>query len=705
MRKHYRFCALALGAALSLSVFTACAENGTPDLPSGDGAVSARICFDNLDGGYLSDSDTKIAVADAQNIAGFDADGVRVADYAQIAEYSDGVFTAKSAGHVTYTANGETGNIQVVPAYATDPKNQYTGKKDQDTSLVNGAKYLGNTHDPSFIEVEEYGASTYYLFSTGWNTGNDIHVSYDNMITWEYVGKTTHTTDISNGAVIPEDLKNWLGAKDNSGDIQWWAPDVVAAPDGGYWLYTCCVAANDQAKSSGSASFTPSCDYSMACIVLYHTDSLDKNWKLNSNSFEYVGLLMQSAIPRSGGDIDVNSIDPQIVYDTDGKMYMAYGSFGTGNWMLELDPQTGLRKDGVYSDGVYKDWTEIRRERNRVVSGDAEVMNGTKYRDDFLAGVEVKSDFYGAMISLGAMEAPVLARHDGVKIADETAEWKDGEPVGVSGKTYYYSMHSYNWLESNYQMWGGRSESVWGVYKSVNGGLVYNIDVGASGNQGNKYMGGFKWRDGSKAEGCTEFDIVLPGHNDLYTAKNGAHYAAYITRTFDYAGESFAVQVHQYYLNSMGDICINPNRFGGEIERGVTKEELLRYTDGGRFEMVVLTNAQDAAIQSPGNNAKLLSINNESFEVVLTYNGKITRGGVEIGDWLMYGKGYIKFMFHETLKGTGVYDSGETVYYGVVRPSWLGNRNQSGFTISCLGHGGEKQNMAMFMNSYSNISL
>ena len=43
MRKHYRFCALALGAALSLSVFTACAEHGMPDLPSGDGAVSARI--------------------------------------------------------------------------------------------------------------------------------------------------------------------------------------------------------------------------------------------------------------------------------------------------------------------------------------------------------------------------------------------------------------------------------------------------------------------------------------------------------------------------------------------------------------------------------------------------------------------------------------------------------------------------------------
>ncbi|MDE5897530.1 MAG: glycoside hydrolase family 43 protein, partial [Clostridia bacterium] len=438
--------------------------------------------------------------------------------------------------------------------------------------------------------------------------------------------------------------------------------------------------------------------------VLYHTDSLDKDW--NTSSFEYVGVLMQSAIPQNGdGTIDVNSIDPQIIYDTDGKMYMAYGSFGTGNWMLELDPQTGLRADGVYADGNYKDWTEIRRERNKVVSGDAETMRGSKYLDDFLAGKEVKSDFYGTMISLGAMEAPVLARHDGVKIADETAQWQNGEPVGVEGKTYYYSMHSYNWLESNYQMWGGRSESVWGTYQAVNGGLVYNVDVGSASNQGNKYMGAFKWRADSKSEDCTEFDIVLPGHNDLYTAQNGASYAAYITRTFDYGAEAFAVQIHQYYLNSMGDICINPNRYGGEIDRGVTAEELLHYTDGGRFEMVVLTNAQDATIQSPGDNAKLLSINNESFEVVLTEDGKITRGGAEIGSWLMYGKGYIKFTFNETLKGSGSYDSGETVYYGVVRPAWLGNRNQSGFTISCLGHSGSTQNMAMFMNNYSTITF
>lgn len=700
MKKYQKLCALALGSVLAVSLLAAC---GKENNPPAENVSAVRICYDNLNGGFINEWETKASVPDAKNLIGYDADGSRV-DYTEIVDYSNGTFTAKSAGTVTYQAGNATGRVEVVPAYATDPGNQYTGNRVRDTDLKQGEAYLGNTHDPSFIEVVSGGRPTYYLFSTGWSIGNDIHVSYDNMLTWEYAGKTTHTSDFNNESVIPTALKEWMGAANNSGDIQWWAPDIVEAPDGGYWLYTCCVADNNQTKG-GVGDYTPSGDYSMACIVLYHTDSLDRDWSANSNSFEYVGVLMQSAIPRKGGDIDVNSIDPQIIYDTDGKMYMAYGSFGTGNWLLELDPATGLRKDNVYADGAFKDWTAIRKERNKVVSGDENTMNGTKYRDDFLAGKEVKSDFYGKLISLGAMEAPVLARHDNVKIAGETATWEKGEPAGVEGKTYFYSMHSYNWLESNYQMWGGRSESVWGTYNAVNGGLVYNVDVGSASNQGNKYMGAFKWRAASKSSDCKEFDIVLPGHNDLYTAGNGTNLAAYITRTFAYTSEAFVVQVHQYYLNSMGDICINPNRYGGEIDRGVSKEELLAYTDNGRFEMVVLTNAQDATITSPGNSAKLQSINNESFEVVLKEDGKITRANKEIGTWLMYGKGYIKFTFTESLKGTGSYDSKETVYYGVVRPAWLGNRNQSGFTITCLGHSGEKQNMAMFMNNYSTISF
>ena len=148
-------------------------------------------------------------------------------------------------------------------------------------------------------------------------------------------------------------------------------------------------------------------------------------------------------------------------------------------------------------------------------------------------------------------------------------------------------------------------------------------------------------------------------------------------------------------------MCINPNRYGGEIDRSVSEEELFALTDNGKFEMVVLTNAADW-----NRNGSSGTINNLSQTVTLDKEThRILRGGSPIGSWVMYGKGYIKFTFDATLKGSNGTDSGETVYYGVVRPAWLANRNRSGFTISCMGNTqGTKRSMAMFLNSYPTIT-
>src|SRR5438874_1184831 len=40
---------------------------------------------------------------------------------------------------------------------------------------------------------------------------------------------------------------------------------------------------------------------------------------------------------------DFNAIDPAAFLDTDGRLYMAFGSFWSGIQLLELDPNTGLR--------------------------------------------------------------------------------------------------------------------------------------------------------------------------------------------------------------------------------------------------------------------------------------------------------------------------------------------------------------------------
>ena len=647
MKKLSKVFSLALGSVLVLSLLTGC-KNAAEE-PTG-----ARICYDNLGAGFLSEADTKVVVEGAESVSAVDADGNAVSDPDAIAAYDEatGTVTAVSEGVLTLTLKGgDKFRVEVVPAYPTDPGNQYDG-----TALDHSQSgdLLGGCHDPSLIEVEENGAPAYYIVSTGWDHGNEIRRSTD-LLTWEYLGKTTESDSI-----LPQKLTDWIGGTNDSGFVQWWAPDIVAAPDGGYWLYTCCV--------SDALVNIDGTNYSKACIILMESDTIEPG------SFVYKGVLMQSCIPDgTEGAIDVNSIDPQIIYDTDGKMYMAYGSFGTGNWMLELDPKTGLRKDKMYKKDTFYSWQEVRDFRNEAVE---------KY-SNFLYGEEVSTEYYGSMISQGAMEAPVIARHDNVTVSDENG-------VIEEGKTYYYSMHSYNGLNVAYQMWGGRSESVWGRYTSVNGGSVYNQAPGNLANEGNMYMGSFTWKD--KAADSKETDIVMPGHNDLFTTSSGLDLAAYITRTYTYnpASAVFMSQLHQYYLNSFGDLCINPNRYGGEIDRSVSAEELFRFTDGGRFKLVALSNSSIS-----GSGAV------QSVEVVLSEDGKIGYNGTQVGGWLMYGDGYIKLTFDaaNVIPGTTV----ETVYYGVVRPAWLYEQNRSGFTVTAMGHTTGKRSCALFMNNISTI--
>lgn len=731
MKQRIRALALVLGSAFALSVFAACTpQEEELETPSGDAASSVRICYDNLGGGYLDEAYTRVSIAGASVVAGYNASGREVDDASSIATYENGVFTAVSAGTVVYrSAAGELGTVEVVPAYVTDPGNQYSGTdRDFQETGDDGEKVLGNTHDPSLIEVkDEDGLSVYYIFSTGWNIpsdamsgpmmdedtyGNAIHVSYDGMKTWMFLGRTfdysTRDDDFVNarsgqwlyteGGTPQETARPSTGGSDSaysSASASWWAPDIVEKPDGsGYWLYTCVV---DGAGNS-SGMLIDGEHYARACILLYESESLEPGtFKPVLDANGDPAVLMQSTIPRGADQpLDVNGIDPQIIYDTEGYMYMAYGSFGSGNYMVELDPATGLRKDGM----GWQTHDDIRS----WIENDIQAL----YRGDDVEGANDESgksigwthDYYGTNISKLNMEAPVIARHDNVTTMDA-----DGN-ILEENKTYYYSMHSYDGLADNYQMWGGRSESVWGIYKSTTGGIVYNAGVANASNEGNKYMGGFRWE--SKSATSTEYDFMLPGHNDLFTSTAGVSVAAYIMRR---SGDDnqFVTQLHQYYLNSYGEIVINPNRYAGEADRAVSAQELFAYTDGGKFKMVVMVNNADSTNTSW--TSKNETVYNVSRDVVLTQNaddensGTITDGGTVIGTWKMYGNGYIKFTFTETLKGTGGRDSGETVYYGVVRPAWLSDQNRSGFTITCLGQTeGNVRSMSMFMNNYSTIT-
>lgn len=719
MKKVHKIVALAVSSIIGLAAFAACQGTITSE---GD-APSYKICFDNLDDGISLDASvTQVTVPDAKVVDGYDSKGNKVDNWESIAKFNDGTFTAVSAGRVRYQLpDGTTGNVEVVPAYVTDPGNAYAGNaQDYSETSDQGESVLGHTHDPSIIEVRNWrGESIYYLFSTGWDStsvygdlttyGNAIHISYDGMKTWEFLGRTFDSANRQT-EVVDSAIGAWLyeGKQDDetsTAKASWWAPDVVAKPDGkGYWLYTCVVDGAGGVKAADGKA------YERACILLYESESLDPG------SFKPVmvdgkpAVLVQSSLNNGPSDPgSVNAIDPQIIYSPDGKMYMAYASFGSGNYVLELDPATGLRKDGKKAWVTHDD---LRDYRDEVASSNAtEEAYGWEH------------DYYGKNIGKGAMEAPVIARHDNVVMMDENEKALEG-----NGSTFYYTMHSYDGLSDNYQLWGGKSTSPMGLYKSATGeGIVWNANSGypAAVNQktqGNKYMGSFLWTN--KPDSSPELDAVLPGHNDLFTTSDGTSVAAYITRVSGNTG-NFTTQIHQYYLNSYGDICINPNRYAGESNRPVSADELFTYTEKVtgqenqfKFEMIVMTNAarDNNASSADDIDAGTLTANNYSRTVILSREGNASSGNIYekdgttlLGTWKMYGNGYIAFHFENNLQGLSsaglALDSGNKDFYGVVRTAWLNDQNKSGFTITCLGNtSGTTRSMAMFMNNYSTIS-
>ena len=167
---------------------------------------------------------------------------------------------------------------------------------------------------------------------------------------------------------------------------------------GGYWLYTCVVDGSGKNEQLGKDDGFPVGNqyFARACIIQCYSPTLEPG------SFEYRSVLMQSSILRNASSAnEVNGIDPQIIYDKDGGMYMAYGSFGSGNYMLELDPQTGLRKDGQNS---WKTHDEIRRYVSEIGT-----LKNTQNPDADNKVIGWEHDYYGKNISRRNMEAPVIA--------------------------------------------------------------------------------------------------------------------------------------------------------------------------------------------------------------------------------------------------------------------------------------------------------
>jgi arabinan endo-1,5-alpha-L-arabinosidase len=285
----------------ALSVFQSCGGGSSTASSSAPLAVTAG----SLPGGTVSESYTATLTAAGGTGSGFGwtvsagtlPEGLTLASGGVLSGTPSGAgtfnFTVQVADSSGATA---TAALSIVIAAAGPLSNyEFTG----DTSPV---------HDPSITRQ----GSTYYLFSTDASSTQGgfipIRCSTD-KIAWSACG------------YVFEILPSWIsGAVPQATEI--WAPDISYF-DGAYHLYYAVSSFGSNVSAIGLVTNTT-------------LDSTDPNYNWVDQ-----GLILQSSVSDN-----FNAIDPNILIDAGGSVWLNYGSFWTGIYQRQINPATGQIQSG-----------------------------------------------------------------------------------------------------------------------------------------------------------------------------------------------------------------------------------------------------------------------------------------------------------------------------------------------------------------------
>lgn len=288
-----------------------------------------------------------------------------------------------------------------------------------------------------------------------------------------------------------------------------------------------------------------------------------------------------------------NCIDPCVFYDDDDNLWMSYGSWSGGIFMIKLDTETGLR------DYTYKFPYQVNG--NTVAEG--------------AANANCTSDPYF-----------------GKKIAGGHYVSGEGSYIKKIGDHWFLFL-SYGGLNPSqgYQMRVFRADSPTGPYKDAYGTpAIYtsgrtNYGSNANDNRGVLLMDGYQWDTMPDGE-------VAQGHNSAFTDNRGRSFVVYHTK-FNDGTFGHQVRVHQLFLNEDGWLMAAPYEFNGETVTNdaiASKASIADEDIPGTYQFIRHQYNQSHDAVSSDNQATTATLE-EPVNINLTADGKVTGG--ETGTW------------------------------------------------------------------------
>ncbi len=370
------------------------------------------------------------------------------------------------------------------------------GKTDSGKSLeeINvGNQVMGvSVHDPSVVKTD----GKYYIFGSHMEAA----VSED-LINFKSFASGVNAQNPLFDNLFTGDMEAFAFTGQHvDGYYAVWAPDVMYNPVMEKWVMY----------------FSTSHDYRTSVICMATADNIEGPYSYQesllysgynlinveeTNFYDILGEDAKATEYMSGGAYNnlkyPNCIDPTLFYDEDGKLWMVYGSWSGGTWLIEIDEATGLP---IHPEAD---------EENEV---------DTYYGKHILGGLH------------NSCEGPYILYDD------------------ASG--YYYLFVSYGGLtrEGGYQIRQFRSESVTGPYVDASGETFGY----AAKNEpyGLKMMGNYKLPSLKTA-------YMAPGHNSALKDEDGKYYLVYHQR-FDNGSEYHEPRVHQMFVNEDGWMVAAP---------------------------------------------------------------------------------------------------------------------------------------------------
>ena len=408
--------------------------------------------------------------------------------------------------------------------------NPLPATKDAEDILLKKPKFSVSVHDPSIIKEGD----TYYVF------GSHIEAAKStDLKTWTRFTNGYARTGNKLYGDLSKNLAGsfaWAGENDSDskGGFSVWAPDVFWNKDfinsdgttGAYMMYYSASSTYIRSAIGYAVSKNIEGPYNYVDTVIYSgitaEEAYDKDSKVNK---KYTNTNIQKLIdngtlegPRSGwfngnGSYNngsfPNAIDANLFYDKDGKLWMIYGSWSGGIFILELDKATGKviypRKDGTTTDGR------------------------------------------------------LIDRYFGTKIAGGYGKSGEGPYIVYDKSTgYYYLYVTYGGLaaKGGYNMRLFRATEPTGPYKDAAGKTAVLPNNTDNGPYGIKIMGNYKFD-------CLTVGYRSPGHNSSFIDSDGQMYLIYHTR-FDNGSEGHQVRVHQMFINEDGWPVTAPYEYNGD---------------------------------------------------------------------------------------------------------------------------------------------